>query len=240
MNVLTLDTNWKNHHVFHQLFYEILIKSGLFNIKLEEIQINKEVLKIPVTARRHRFGELTYFKVNDKLIGLNSWSETEYLEDIEKAGIFNTKVDLYINWEARQSFVDMVKTKVSPLLMFPAEWSFVEAFKWENTKKENIGFLTTGPSSYRNMGRVTWHDYAIVLGIKTINKKISQNKYIAELAKTKWGIIISKLNYKNNREYEFISNHMPLVLNYCPQYPFPFNPDEHFLYMVVLRTWIKY
>lgn len=217
----------RTHHLFNENYNEILRRSGMFDIEYQELEEHSRMLEIDKivypNGRRAKHGQITFAKIDGKLIVFDTQ--------------FNNKfTDLYINNGLLEGFDPSLYVKYNYDLtapcklyvwvMFPAGFRLVESFKYQYTSDYTV--MASGRTSLRIMSRTNWFNKAKELGIDC-KIGIPQEEYIKLLSKSKWGVILSKRNEKNTREYEFISCEMPLALNYEPLYDFPFHPNEHYL-----------
>jgi hypothetical protein len=181
---------------------------------------------------RRRDGEMAFIKINGHLIVLDSQFKDAKSMAFAEFGLFNQfKPSLYIKYENNKQLSQKVGCPVTPWVMFPAGWDLVQKFEWGKITPIRTAVLASGKHSLKIMKRVKWFDKARELDSFDTKVAIPTDKYCRYLKKSKWGVILSRGNDKNTREYEFISNFLPLALNYHPEYNFPFHPNQHFYYM---------
>lgn len=106
----------------------------------------------------------------------------------------------------------------------------------EEYKIEKIKYLANMTFSVRfnNAFRSKWISH-VSNNDKFLIEKMGRKDYISSLNSCKWGLCLhdneSFLNLKTSKETEYILLGMPLALSYQPCYPFPFYPNEHYLYL---------
>lgn len=238
---LTLDS--RRQHSWLMIYYEILKTSGLFSeIVYEEIIENTHILNIQKEKQynmRGKHGDMAAFRINEKLIIIDTQFDDTRTLSYFGYGLLNVaKPDLYIKLDNRyQLLKDSLPCPLKVWVTFPGTFELVNKFKWVPGNTDNV--FSSGPHSYRYVHRHAWFNKAKSLGFSAyITKPLPE--YISDLKKSNWGVAISCLLhqsgmtawYKNTREYEFISNGIPLALNYVPYYDeFPFNPMEHYLHI---------
>lgn len=200
--------------------------------------INRSLPGIPAFKGCH----LIPFKMNDKPFFIDDWDYHYptssiinsnipdcYLQDtkptILKVQYHSNHQDIY------NKIYDKHHIKVLPFIIFPSKVFNLEFGNWTNhTNHDYLCFHT---------GRVWKERHKWVKYLKESNNlKIPQigNQSIRDyeqlLLKTKWGLILKGKGVgKNRREVEYMSIGMPLALNYKPEYPFPYNPNEHYVYL---------
>lgn len=231
---IVLDTRWQEAMDFNRWYYELFFSASNVNISYEEMPLNKafQECKRAHLKKGIAFGDLTFFKFNGKLIALDTWSHCKYLEPMHQRGFFkNLEVDLYIKLDEAAQLRSWLGYKTVNWVMFPGGRKFTEAFKWENKQHQYLTMFTTGPHSMRTMHRVHWYDYCRTNPSIFAARRVEEAQFKEVLSNCKFGLSIVQNAYKNTREYEFISCNMPFVLNYCPRYDFPFEPNKHFVYL---------
>lgn len=225
----------KPHH-FIRCYEDILIKSGLFWIKREEIQENTILIQkcqqLFGNKYRPKYGGLCFIKINGALIMLEAFMRPIHNHKLFSNGTFsNIKPDFWVSFYHDPDFEDMIKCPVRPWVMFPCGFNFIQKFEWYKPKKY-IGTITSGKASSVLMRRTDWINHAKTIdGFFATDHQINQDKYLEAISNSTWGIILSYRRLKNTREYEYSSCGMPLALNYQPIYEYPFNPNEHYILM---------
>jgi hypothetical protein len=142
------------------------------------------------------------------------------------------KIQYTIN---NQSLYDKIyekfQIKVLPFIIFPNKVFNLSFNKWKYTDNHEYLCFHTG-RIWRE--RHKWVNYLNNSSFKKpdTSKQLNEKDFESLLLKTKWGLILKGKGVgKNRREVEYMSIGMPLVLNYKPEYPFPYNPDEHYVYL---------
>lgn len=240
MNTLIIDKNWETHHDFQRWYYEMLILSNRFKVEYADLaeervfdRVKVESAKIDAQQNRNaRFGGLSFIKINNKLIALDTWCNRKYIVNFRKVGLFNElKPDLYLKMDD-VDYGRELGFKSSSWVMFPGGQKFVDFFKWENVNHKYLSMFTSGKHSLRTQHRMPWLEYfrAHPEFWSSRDIRLSEDEYRSILKQCKFGVIIvSNDSYKNTREYEYISCGMPMALNYRPRYEFGFEPDKHYL-----------
>jgi hypothetical protein len=230
------------HHSFNAAYNDIFKISGhnIIYKEIKEYTILSEYLK----TQKHKWGSISPVIINNKLILLDTQFDKSRSYEQIKIGLFNDiKPDLYIKLEPDNELEQKIGCKVRSWIMFPAGLTLVNKFEYKPLNSI-YNVYATSQNSMIVMKRKNWCQKMDQLnnissklnnyGIKTSNNcfeiciKIPQPTYLEKLKKSNWGISLSIRNEKNTREYEFISNFMPLALNYEPVYSFPFLPNEHY------------
>lgn len=130
--------------------------------------------------------------------------------------------------------------KILPFTMFANRSFDLENFKWDVNYKHKFNFIFTG-KPWRN--RLSWINFAQTNKEKLLcgmdfsngagdsNINSSNTSFYDILKDTRWGVILKGkgCGAKNRREVEFSSLGMPLALNYIPNYPFSFIPNQDFV-----------
>lgn len=227
---LTLDS--RVLHTFTQFTINILKESGLFSeIINEEIPENNNIFNL-LKNLKHKHGSISVIKIDGKIIILDNFfnSVNSHSFIMKYKLIDEIKPDLYIIDNNRyKPLVESLPCPLKTWVIFPCDFELVNKFNWAPGNINNV--FSSGRHSLRFICRRSWFDKAQTLGFNTYYKK-PVSEHITNLMKSNWGVILSKFNIKNAREYEFISNKMPLALNYQPYYDaFPFNPMEHYFLM---------
>jgi hypothetical protein len=222
---LTLDC--RPQHLFNQMYHNILINSGLFNIKIEKTK-EGDILEELKIERKICHGNISIVNINDRLVVFDT-QPADISLSIAKMIIQHIKPDLWIKWTHEKQFEKNIN--ICPIkiwIMFPASFDGINIFDWSKEEHTTTALFTTGKNSYRNMGRVSWSKKSKALGFES-HIFLPQRRYFNLLKKAVWGLIISKLNLKNTREYEYPSNGIPMALNYEPQYDYmSFEPNKHY------------
>lgn len=233
---IVLETNYLKHLEFSKWYFELFFKATNVTISYHEFPLNSlfQQMKRDHLVRGHQFGDLMFFKFNNKLVALDSWSHCKYLEPMHTRGFFNNlDIDLYIKLDETEQVRKWLGYKTTSWVMFPGGKSFTNSFRWENKQHKYLSMFTTGRHSMRTMHRGAWYNFCKNNPrYYTIDhNRLPESEYGAVLKQCQFGLCVSHNGYKNTREYEFISNHMPFVLNYCPRYDFEFIPNKHFIYV---------
>lgn len=228
---LILDS--RPQHDFNKWYHEILIKSGKFVVKYEKISEHDRMLELDSIVygnRKNKHGQISFAKIDGKLIVFDTQFDDSKTIEYLKNGLLNdTYASLYVKYKKNEQIQKLLNCKLIVWAMFPAGWNMVNKFKYDSfNSKYNV--MASGKNSLVVMNRKKWFNHAASIGIDT-RLAISSNKYLELIKKSKYGVILSIRNEKNTREYEFISNEMPLALNYKPEFEFDFVPDVHYLYM---------
>ena len=228
---LTIESREKK--CFSKFIHLILIKSQLFDVNevnMPEYDQYLEVRGKVYPSDKGKYGPIVFIRINGELIII----DTQHRADqFLSAGLFSgMKPRLYIKPDQNdKSLSSHIGCPVRSWVQFPAGWGLVDKFVWNTNQHQRVAILVSSSSSLRIMGRIPWFAKADELDGFDTAKGIEQSVYLKHLMETKWGVILSKRSLHNTREYEFISNQMPLALNYWPECHFPFFPDEQFFYM---------
>ncbi len=221
-------------HDFNKWYHEILIRSGKFVVKYEKMPEHDRMLEIDKVVypggRRPKHGQISFAKIDGKLVVFDTQFDDGFTINYLKAGLFSgINPSAYVKYKQNKEVQKHLGCKLVVWAMFPAGWDLVDKFKY-NSHESKYNVMASGQNSLRIMRRVPWFEHAKTLDIDT-RIAIKHNDYLELLKKSRFGVILSIRNEKNTREYEFISNEMPLALNYIPEFEFDFVPNEHFLYM---------
>lgn len=224
----------REHHSFNESCHEILVRSGIFNIIKKETEEYTEFKEVSAPIlNRHKFGGVSFIRINDKLIVFDTSFEKDKTLKLIETGIFDKyKPSLYIKYEPDNEISDLIGCKVTNWVMFPANFSVVNNYIWKNHNHSFVSTLASGRNSLKILGRIPWFDKANEYKNLFMTYVCSDPKtYFDSLRLSKFGVILSIRRDKNTREYEFISNHIPMAMNYCPVYPFSFEKDIHYKYV---------
>jgi hypothetical protein len=222
-------------HDFNRWYHDILIKSGMFTVKYERMPEHNQMLELDSTVygsggRKHRHGQISFAKLNNKLVIFDTQFDDKYTLKYLKNGLLNNmSAVVYIKYKKNEEIQSLLNCPLVIWSMFPAGWGLVNKFEY-SSHQSNYNIMASGFNSLRVMKRMDWFEHAKLIGIDT-RVAITGTQYLELLMKSRFGIILSIRNEKNTREYEFISNSMPLALNYKPEFEFDFFPNEHYLYM---------
>jgi len=230
---MKLELDYREHHSFNESYHWILEKSGLFTIEKKETDEYNELSRVgPEIFNKHKFGGVSFVRIDGKLIVIDTTFEVKKTKQLIDTGIFNKiKPDLCIKYEPNDEISNLVGCKVNNWVMFPAGSGLVSSFQW-NGVCNRVGTLASGKSSLKILGRAPWFDKARQHSeLFNVYVACKQRTYCNSLRSSKFGVILSIRRDKNTREYEFISNFIPMALNYKPVYPFAFEPGEHYYYM---------
>ncbi len=241
MQTLTIDKNWATHHDFQRWYYEILILSNRFKVEYADLaeerafdEVKKSASRLDKDhARNMRFGGLSFIKIDDKVILIDTWCNRKYLTTFARCGLFKTKVDLYLKMDDLE-YPNSFGFKTAYWIMFPCGQKFINYFKWKNEGHKYLSMFTSGKHSLRTQHRHDWLAYFRSSSDYWSDREIRlpEDDYRTILSQCKFGTIITANNaYKNSREYEYASCGMPMVLNYKPRYDFKFLPDKHYIYV---------
>ena len=175
-------------------------------------------------------------------LGLDSWDSASPTDTLMKLGYFdpkgmlaNVRFVLKIQWQPLPLWDELfAKTgiPVTPWTIFPSREFPLEAFQYDPTAKHIYtgainGVMRYGRTDYRNMAQ-KHQDFYVSIG----SKDDTMDEYLNILRACRWGISLCGkrgTDGKNRREIEYVSCGMPLALNYCPHYPFPFFPERDFI-----------
>lgn len=238
---LTIDS--RPQHDFVNYYTEILTKSGCFtDIIRKEIpeytqimKLQEEVYDFKMARRRgkikHCHGRMSLVKIDNKIVIIDTQFDDNISLRYFQLGLLNViKPDLFIKYNNRyQPLKDYMTCPFKVWVMFPCGFTLVDKFKWVPGNTTNV--MASGRHSLSVMKRREWFKKAESIGFATL-VGCPQEEYLKHLAKSNWGISLSLKEDKNTREYEFVSNNLPLALNYKPFYDeIPFNPMEHYFLM---------
>ena len=221
-------------HDFNKWYNEILIRSGLFTVKYERMPEHDRMLELDSIVypggRRPKHGQISFAKIGGKLIVFDTQFDDNLTMQYLLNGLLNNmSVSAYIKYKKNQDIQKLLGCPLVVWAMFPGGWNLVNKFEY-CSYNSIYNVMASGFNSLKVMKRQPWFDHAKRIGIDT-KIAIPSNEYLGLLKKSRFGIILSIRNEKNTREYEFISNSMPLALNYKPEFEFDFIPDEHYLFM---------
>lgn len=217
------------------------------------LNINVEMVRYPLPSipiyRGNR--NFTPFIYDDIIFIIDDWdhaSPTCFLlnnPDIPKFYLNNNTCILkiqYCNSEINNynEIYKQTNIKILPFTMFANRSFDLENFKWDVNHKHKFNFIFTG-KPWRN--RLSWINFAQTNKEKLLcgmdfsngagdsNINSSNTSFYDILKDTRWGVILKGkgCGAKNRREVEFSSLGMPLALNYIPNYPFSFIPNEDFI-----------
>jgi len=231
---LTIES--RENHCFEEFIQLILMKSQLFNVNkvaMPEYDRYLEVRGKVYPNYRYKYGPIVFIRINGELIIIDTQHRAN---KFLSAGLFSgMKPRLYVRQIRPNQDNKMLSSRIGcPIfswVQFPAGWDLVDKFVWDADQHQRVAMLASSSNSLRIMKRKPWFAKADELDGFDTAIGITHSAYLKYLMGTKWGVILSKGIYHNTREYEFISNQMPLALNYCPKCDFPFDPDEHFLHL---------
>ena len=232
-----IDSNWEKHHEFPRWHFSTFFKATNVDIKFQELDLNTKFqqLRAKSNHRDIKFGDLSFFKFNGKLVALDCWAHYKYLDPMQKAGFFNNlKVDLWLKQHENAHITKLLGYKTACWIMFPGGKKFTNSFRWENKAHKYLTMFTSGKNSMRTMHRYQWHDYCRTHPTQFFCygfNNLPEDQFEQILKECKFGLCVSHWQYKNTREHEFISNHIPMALNYCPPYDYEFKPGKHFLHL---------
>ncbi|CAK0760337.1 hypothetical protein CCP1ISM_90009 [Azospirillaceae bacterium] len=233
---LVIDKNWKTGHSFIKWCYELLIKSEMFNVFEEDMKVHRKLDDIKSKLGKLKFlqlADMSFFKIDGKMIVLDTWSSASHAKAFADLGLFKgLNHRLYIKIHETEEIKRLYGYKTFNWIIFPCGDQFVNKTVRKDSGWKYDTFFTSGPHSLRTQKRFYWYDHCLKSDrMFATNQKLSTQEFIDVMGDSKFGLITSIRNYKNTREYEFISNGMPLVLNYRPKYDFPFEPNKHYLFM---------
>lgn len=196
---------------------------------------------------KRRRGYLSFFKINDCLIGLDTWDAphpTVLLTDFLKEDPYyrNTKIIIKIqhkqslegNHKLIDDFTEQTGIPLTSWTIFPSHNFPLQNFQWENREHKYLAYIS---GKRRNRWRKAYADYPRVrLPFENKNREGSMEEYMEILKECRWGLClrgksVGGMDAKNRREIEFSSLGMPLILNYKPEYPFPFEANKDYLYI---------
>lgn len=187
-----------------------------------------------------RNGNWSLFKINGKLIGLDTWDTLSPTAHYHGNGFFkdilkDVKMVIKIQYQPNRYWNEFTKDTgipVSSWTVMPTRDFPLESFQWENKKHKWISTVT---GKNNRFGRQPWsmwcekQDDFYSSGEYLVNDKL--DSYIDRLKECKWGMILKGKRgaEKNRRECEFTSCGIPLALNYDPYYPFDIKPGVHYV-----------
>jgi hypothetical protein len=235
--------HWSNAMMNH------LANSGYFEVKYEDFP--PELL---FDNRRAQF--LAFFKVDDDLFGVDTWDShypTLKAQEAILASDFYSSTKMIFktqrtneddkdgSWE---KFENETGIKTSNWTMFPTEKFKLGSFSWlDNPYKKHYGIIS-GKRRPKWMGYYRNDPDFFVppeipesrSTVKVSSDRITFDGFLELLKNSLWGVSlhgkqIKGMDCKNRREVEYSSCGMPLVLNYKPEYQFPFNAGEHYYYV---------
>lgn len=221
-------------HCFNKWYHEILIKSGKFTVKYEKMSEHDRMLELDKivfpNGRKNRHGQISFAKIDGKLIVFDTQFDDNFsIKYISNGLLTNFQAAAYIKYKKNENVQKLLNCPLVVWAMFPAGWELVNKFEY-NSFTSDYNVMASGMNSLIIMKRKKWFEHAKTLGIDT-QIAIPSLKYLSLINKSRFGVILSIRNEKNTREYEFISNLMPLALNYQPEFDFDFIPGVHYLYM---------
>jgi hypothetical protein len=228
----------------------MLIESNVFDISYEKTSSKKnptdQYWRYP-NFPGSRNNNFTSLKVNDCLIGLDTWDTLSPVWHFEQAGFFKKPDGLLSNYnliikiqhykcQYWNEFEKRTGIRSSAWTVMPTYiWPYNPApMNWEN---KNHKYVTSLTGRNNRFGRQPWVDFAAKQkDFYTKTDYVSTDSfddYINILKECKWGMILKGRRgaEKNRRESEFSSCGIPLVLNYIPEYPFEMIPNKHFVYI---------
>jgi hypothetical protein len=201
--------------------------------------IDRSLSGIPAFKGSH----LIPFKMNQQPFFIDDWDYHYPTSSIISSNIPDCYIQgikptiLKVQYDSSHQVIydqiyDKHNIKVLPFIIFPSKVFNLEFSTWQyDTNHEYLCFHT---------GRIwkeryVWTQYLSECNLnipKIDNGGLSNDSYEQLLLRTKWGLILKGKGVgKNRREVEYMSIGMPLALNYKPQYPFPYNPNEHYVYL---------
>lgn len=211
--------------------------------------IETKVVEFPPTGITNKRKHFIPFSINEKIFILDSWdghnptSDLLSLNNIDKFYIHNNVCILKIQYSSSHqniySEIDQrFGMKVLPFTMFYSRSFKLENFQWSN-KNHNYLYCITGTYLKSRLEWIKYSEGMINCRIEPEYRKgdlgssEENESYYNLLKQTKWGLILKGWGDggKNRREVEFSSFGMPLVLNYIPEYPFSFEPNNHYVYL---------
>jgi hypothetical protein len=202
--------------------------------------VDRSLPSIPAFKGNH----LIPFKMNDKSFFIDDWDYSHPTSSIINSSIpdyylqDNKPIILKVQYDSNHKDIynqiyDKYNIKVLPFIIFPSKVFNLEFDKWNKDINHNYLCFHTGRIWKE---RHVWVKYLQEFHGSDIpkieNQGLSIPDYEQLLLKTKWGLILKGKGVgKNRREVEYMSIGMPLALNYKPEYPFPYNPNEHYVYL---------
>jgi hypothetical protein len=244
MSILVLPHGFHNNVGWNWTLLRMLASSGMFKVMTEKFPI--------VPYKVAKSCNFTFMKVNDKLVGLDTWDSIAPSGEWFEKGFFNIKPlkDLkllikiqWFNCEFWRKFTTETGIPVTAWTVMPNSQFRLSSFMYNVASNHTWYGMVTG-RNYR-FGRQEWVKWcSINNGFHTdINCNITDtiDDYIDRLKKCKWGIILHgrKGAEKNRRESEFTSCGIPLAMNYDPQYPFDFIAGKHYVKLTKPSDLIK-
>jgi hypothetical protein len=191
------------------------------------------------------------FKINDKLFLIDDWDYGYPTTDILDKGIpeyySNNKATIlkiqYCPSETEKyiAIYERFGIKVLPFIEFPNSIYPLENYLWSNNDNFQYQYMITGKRWRERIRFIQyaqqWHsETCLIDGSQVLGEEQpvhTMEQWIEAQKKCRWGLVLKGKGCggKNRREIEFSSCGMPLALNYKPLYPFPFEPNYHYLYL---------
>jgi len=249
MNTLTVPKNLEG--IYNKWTYRTiqkLIDGGLFEVKYEDFP---EFNVREVVGKRHSF--IGFVKLNNVLIGIDVWDGphptsdiAEYLMDSD----FYSKTKIIFKIQYRPNHqVSSLKTFKEKTGIILSNWTMFHGavfplsyFKWDNNESHKYLTYISGKrrdnwiNVYRDSKEIATFDNSGYTKVKKNRPKVTNEDYLKVVRECKWGLSlmgkrVGHMDCKNRREVEFSSCGMPLILNYTPEYPFPFEKNKHYVYI---------
>jgi hypothetical protein len=191
------------------------------------------------------------FKMNDRIFLLDEWDYGYPTTDILNRGIPEyysdnkaTILKIQYCWseiEIYNAIYERFGIKVLPFIEFPNSRYPLETYLWSNDYNFQYQYMITG-KPWRERRKfiqyaAKWHSEISLINLDHRGGEAqpvpTMEQWIETQKKCRWGLILrgKGCGAKNRREIEFSSCGMPLALNYRPWYPFPFEPNYHYLYL---------
>jgi hypothetical protein len=231
---LVLPEGFETHNGWNWTLTRMLAESKMFDISTE---------RFPYVRVDHaRNGNWSMMRLNDVLIGLDTWDTWSPSSSFKDAGFFNNElkdVNLilkiqYYECEYWNQFQKETGIPVKPWTVMPTKDFPLEAFQWQSG---NHKWISTVTGKNCRFGRQPWTEWCEAnndfysSGDYVVNDTLED--YIKRLESCKWGIILKgkprNHDGKNRRECEFASCGIPMALNYEPTYTFPMVPGQHYV-----------
>jgi hypothetical protein len=224
------------------------IESKIFEIKYEKFP---EISLSSIVGRRH--SNIGFFKFNDVLMGIDVWDgchPTSQLTDwflkndfyIKTKIIFKIQYRNSVEIQSLKEFTLKTGIKINNWTMFHSEMFPLEYFKWDCKKKHKYITYISGKRRqnwidfFKDSNEIATYENC---GLNKANKgkqKLIRDDFFSILKDCRWGLSLKgkrlgNMDCKNRREVEYSSLGMPMILNYIPEYPFPFYPNDHYVYI---------
>ena len=216
---------------------KILIDSGCFDISYEELPIKRLIGPGNNLC-------MSFLMLNEKIIALDIWDlagpTSEYIklymkdQSIKRPDIIikiqrsnDEKTPLWKEL-SNISGIKIIPWIVNPNSLFPIGFSH-----WSSTNKYKYLCFKTGRMTRK---RAKWMKILNSPETPCYTKRLPYEGYLDLVKNSTWGLILKGVagqhtDGKNRREYEYASCGIPQALDYQPYYPFPHEPNKHYVYL---------